>query len=272
MREENNALKKQLNNLVARTLNSGIKPFDVFAETVYDCVYGEAAGYKFSLYVNSLITGRLTPEEYMRSGAEEKILSEISFRAIKKTVALVNAAAENEKPVKTVFVRCAAAILNERDLYSRITAIINKDNLRGAEVYLEFFAEALETETEVLKNAFSDIRAAGLKIAVDGYGGQGFSIEKIISVCPDAVFTDGRVAGLATDREKNAAVAPLINLVKGLGGKVIAEGVDNDDELREFRTRDCFGFVPSSNYRGNTGATKKLFNAEELARDAKEGD
>lgn len=272
---------KQLNNLVARTLQSGMKPFEIALEPVYDCYYGETEAYRASLFVNSIISGRLAPETYMRHGTDEKILSDVSLRALKKILSLQKSLALKSETddetdgeainVKTIFVRCATALLFEPELYSRIKAILKSENADGEGVYIEFFPEAFEAETDALKNAFGDIRAAGLKVAIDGYGGENFPIEKLLAVCPDAVFTDEGIAKLVTDREKSAAVAPLINLVKGLGGMVIAENVGSDDELREFRTRECFGFIPSARYSGSTGATKKIFNPEETEETTGEG-
>lgn len=276
---------RQLNNLVARTLQSGVKPFEIALEPVYDCYYGEAEAYRASLFVNSILSGRLAPEDYMRHGTDEKILSDVSLRALKKILALkkkLSGETEAEASetatigtatrIKAIFVRCATALLSEPELYSRIKAVLKSENADGDGIYLEFFPEAFEAETDVLKAAFGDVRAAGLKVAIDGYGGENFPIEKLLVVCPDAVFTDESVSKLVTDREKSAAVAPLINLVKGLGGKVIAENVGNDDELREFRTRECFGFIPSSAYSGSTGAVKRIFNPEESEEITGEGD
>ena len=288
----NEANAKQLNNLVARTLQSGVKPFEMILEPVYDCYYGEAEAYRVSLAVNSIISGRLAPEDYLRGGSDGKLLADVSLRALKKALALkktleaksetddgstvsgnaTNIDSTNINPinVKAIFVRCATALFSEPELYSRIRAVLKSENADGEGVYLEFFPEAFEAETDALKGAFGDIRAAGLKVAIDGYGGENFPIEKLLAVCPDAVFSDGKLPKLVTDREKSAAVAPLINLVKGLGGKVIAENVENDEELREFRTRECFGFIPSANYSGSFGKLGKQITADKLTNFAEE--
>lgn len=257
-------LKNQLNSYVMRTLESGVKPLGVVFEPIYDCSYGDTAGYRAEVYVNSIIKGTLFPKDYMRSGVSEKILTDISLRAVKKICKIKKTAEKAGVKLKCVFLRCASSLLNEPDLYNLIKSVLYGENSDGEGIYLEFFPEAFEYETEILINAFRDIRAAGLKVAADGYGGKDFPIEKVISVCPDVVFTDTKIAGLSLNREKSPAIAPLINLIKGLGGKVIAENVKSDEELREFRARDCFGFIPSEKYSGSLGAVKKRVDSENL--------
>jgi len=54
--------------------------------------------------------------------------------------------------------------------------------------------------------------------------------------------------------------------LKSLGGKAIANAVDYDEELREFRARDCSGFIPSEKYSGSTGATFKRLSQDEFVK------
>lgn len=264
---ENKTNEKQLNNLVKRTLSSGVKPLEAILEPVYDCFYGETEAYRVCLWVNSVISGALKPEDYLRAQADGKILADVSVRALKKAIGLKKRLIEDGDNKIALYVRCSVALLTEPDLYYRLKSLLKAENYDGAGIYLEFYPEAFETETEILKSAFCDVRAAGLKIAIDGYGGEGFPLEKLLSVCPDTVFADEKLAEMATDREKNAAVAPLVNLVKSLGGRVIATGVRSDEQLREFRARDCLGFVPSDKYSGALGVLCKTIKADELERE-----
>ncbi len=265
---ERTTLEKQLNSYVARTIASGVKPLETVLEAVYDCYYGEIKGYRASLTVNSVVSGTLYPEEYMRSAADGKLLNDISLKAIKKACKIkkIFDRAQEKDGLRSgeLYIRCSSSLLEDGELYTRLKDVLSALGESGKGLYLEFYPEAFELDTEILKNAFRDIRAAGLKVAVDGYGGKDFPIEKVISVCPDVVFTSTELNALVTDRERYSAVAPLLNLVKSLGGKAIAEKVDYDEELREFRARDCAGFVPSEKYSGSTGATFKRITESEF--------
>ena len=257
------AFNKQLNSYVLRTVDSGIEPLEINFEPVFDLSYGEPVAYRAWLTVNSIISGVIPHESYMRSGADEKTLADVSLRAVKKAVRAISELKAAGVDVKLVFVKCSVALFERADLYGDLKSLFGGEELINR-ICLEFFGEAYEYDTETLEKAFCDIRAAGLKVAVSGYGGENFPIEKLIKICPDYVFTSKELSRLCSDREKRSAVAPLINLVKGLGGKIIAEGVGTDDELREFRSRDCFGFIPSESYRGGVSAVKKTYRLGEL--------
>lgn len=258
------AFNKQLNSYVLRTVDSGVEPLEINFEPVFDLSYGEPIAYRAWLKVNSIISGVILPESYMRLGADEKTLADVSLRAVKKTVRALSELKAAGVDIKLVFVKCSVALFERADLYGDLKSLWGDSEEFKNRICLEFFCEAYEYDAEALERAFCDIRAAGLKVAVSGYGGENFPIEKLIKICPDYVFTSKEFSSLTTDREKRSAVAPLINLVKGLGGKIVAEGVSSDDELREFRSRDCFGFIPSESYRGGVSAVKKTYRLGEL--------
>lgn len=243
---------EKLNTFVKYTVDSGVKPIEVLLLPIYDCYNGDKIAYKSLIRVNSVLTGTLNPSDYLNCIADEKTLEAFAYRSIKKTLSAQNALKNAGVRFKNLFVGCNASFLYSDGLYTSLKALIAENGVNGKDngVCVEFSGSVTEIETVKLKDAFSDIRSAGFKVAVDGYGGEGFSIEKLLSVCPDYVFLDEKAAGLAVDREKRAALAPLVNFARSLGAEIIAQGVVSDDELREFRSRDCFGFIPDGRYRG----------------------
>lgn len=239
---------RQLNKYVARTLASGVKPFEIALKPLIDCNYGEVRGYAAELIVKSVVCGTLTPDDVFASSAEDGIKTSYSLRAIGKAADASAAIAAAGKRHSFVSVRVSDTLLTNGDPYNAL-----KDAVGGsdADVALEFDADVTQIESARLADAFSSIRAAKIKVTVNGYGGDNFSIEKLLSACPDFVITAKKTAELTVDTEKATAVAPMLNFVKSLGGSIIAGGIDNDAELREFRARDAFAFFASDKYKGN---------------------
>ena len=95
-------------------------------------------------------------------------------------------------------------------------------------------------------------------------GGEGFALEKLLCACPDFAFTSARLNAIATDAEKKNALAPVVNLLANLGGRVVAAEIENDDELREYRARDIFGFVPGAGYAGRLNVHLETIALERL--------
>lgn len=241
---------EQLNRYVRQTLESRIKPIEVLLSPICDCYRGEPLAYRATVRINSILSGVLDPEDYLRGEAEESLMAEFMHTALKKVISAAEELEAAQKKAEVLFVACPSSFLSDENLYASLSEQAVSQRPSGAKICLEFDREVTELSGERLATAFSDIRCAGFAVAVSGYGAEGFAIEKLLSACPDYVFFDAETAVLAKDREKRSALPPLINLVRGLGGEAIACGIASDEELREFRSRDCFGFIPSETYKG----------------------
>jgi EAL domain-containing protein (putative c-di-GMP-specific phosphodiesterase class I) len=84
------------------------------------------------------------------------------------------------------------------------------------------------------------IRAMGLTVAIDDFG-TGFSSLSYLSRFPvDTLKIDRSfVLDMTTSPEGLALVSTIINLAHALKLKVVAEGVDSDDQLRLLRVLGC---------------------------------
>lgn len=248
--QSNTEYTEQLNIYVQQTLSNRIRPIELLLCPIYDCYQGEALAYRAVVRVNSIIAGVIDQDVYLNGNVDESLMAEFTLLSIKKAMQAGKALKSAERRFSRIFVRCPLPFVFGEDIYASLSALNEGDGRSDTGICLEFDREIMEMGTERLIAAFSDIRSAGFAVAVSGYGGQGFAIEKLLSACPDYVFLDGSVTELVLNREKRSALPPLINLVRGLGGEVIACEVSSDDELREFRSRDCFGFLPSDSYKG----------------------
>ena len=261
---------EKFNMYVRRSLLSGVKPIEMFFEPVLDCDVGEPLAYRGYAKVNSVVAGVLAPGDYLGANVSEKVLADFTMRVLKKTALVSTAMAEKKIKFRFITVKCPVSLVYSDDLYSLLKTTLQTfaeaENglFKPEKICLEFDSELMQTDGAKLKTVFDDIRAAGVKIAVSGYGGDGFSIEKLLAACPDVLFTDEKLTRLVTDREKSGAVAPILNVAKSLGGNIVADGVIGDDELREFRTRDCLGFIPAETYSGRIETKASLMTFDEL--------
>lgn len=263
--QNNAAYLEKLNNYVKYTVESGVKPIEVFLSPVCDCYNGNVVAYRANVCVNSMLTGVLTPNDYLNCSADENTLEKFAFRSVKKVLLCQKALQTARIPFKKLFVRCPSSLIYAEDLYTCLKSSLAECGVdeKNNQVCLEFECSVMDAEAEKLCAVFADIRAARFSVAVNGYGGENFAIEKLLGVCSDYLFADKKITELVSNREKRSALAPLVNLAKSLGGEIIACGVENDDELREFRSRDCYGFVPDENYRG--ALSVKAFNKSAAA-------
>lgn len=110
--------------------------------------------------------------------------------------------------------------------------LLQKVNLQPSRVVIEISEQYQIEEPELLIKAVHHYRQLGFLIAIDDLG-CGFSGLKLWSeIKPDIVKIDRYfISGIHSDPTKRAFVQNIIALSKATGARVIAEGIETNDEL-----------------------------------------
>ena len=267
-----NIYNEKLNIFARRTLGSGVKPIETMLTPVFEADFGDVAAYRMQLKINSVVAGVLGENDYLSAQIPEDIAVKYALRSVRKAVAAFAELTKNNLPCSMLFVRCPVALIYAENagglLSSELSGAATENDVDAraiaGKICLEFDASATDADGETLNTFFAEARALSLKIAVDGLGGEGFALEKLLCACPDFAFTSARLNAIATDAEKKNALAPVVNLLANLGGKVVAAEIENDEELREYRARDIFGFVPGAGYAGRLNVRLETIALERL--------
>ncbi len=270
--ENGNIYNEKLNIFARRTLGSGVKPIETMLTPVFEADFGDVAAYRMQLKINSVVAGVLGENDYLSAQIPEDIAVKYALRSVRKAVAAFAELTKNNLPCPMLFVRCPVALIYAENagglLASELSGAATENDVDArafaGKICLEFDASATDADGETLNEFFAEARALSLKIAVDGLGGEGFALEKLLCACPDFAFTSARLNAIATDAEKKNALAPVVNLLANLGGRVVAAEIENDEELREYRARDIFGFVPGAGYAGRLNVRLETIALERL--------
>lgn len=258
--------KNLIEKLLSRQLSSGLSPIESIFTPVFDCYYGEVSAYRAFVRINSVISGALNPAEYGDADVSGETLINLAYAIIGKAADAKKAFQKAGIDFKWISFKVPSALLKDDNFYNKIKIIFDLKNTDCNKICLEFDVSVMETSAAKLARGFSDIKAAGLTVAVNGYGGEKFPMEKLLKACPDYLFTDKSVAQLSIDREKRGAIAPIINFARSLGAEVIPCGIVSDEQLREFKTRDCAVFLPEKDYRGNLVLNTESLTIEKILK------
>lgn len=255
-----------IEKLLSRQLSSGVSPLESIFTPVFDCFYGEISAYRAFVRINSVISGALNPADYGDADLSGDTITNLAYAIIGKAADAKKAFQKAGINFKWLSFKVPSALLNDDNFYNKIKIILDLKNTDGSKICLEFDVSVMERSAEKLAGWFNDIKAAGLTVAVSGYGGEKFPMEKMLKACPDYLFADKSVARLSVDREKRGAIAPIINFARSLGAEVIPCGIASDEQLREFKTRDCAAFLPEKDYHGNLVLNTQSLSLEEILK------
>ncbi len=167
----------------------------------------------------------LTPDVVFEQAHSVGLGSELEVQALRGAAALLDRSpgyvAMNVSPT-TLLTPACADLLHELPL---------------ERVLLELSEHDPVEDYEALAGALAPLRAAGLRLAIDDVGAGFSSLRHIVVTTPDVIKIDrSLVSGIDADAVLSTLVGSLVDFARGLGARVVAEGVENGAEAAVLRT------------------------------------
>lgn len=107
-------------------------------------------------------------------------------------------------------------------------------------VYLEITESVPLSHFQLCGSVLSEIRSKGISLAVDDLGAGYSNLKYISDLAPEVVKLDrALVSNLADNARLRTLVSALVRLCQDLGARVVAEGIEQLDELHAVRDTGC---------------------------------
>jgi EAL domain-containing protein (putative c-di-GMP-specific phosphodiesterase class I) len=139
-----------------------------------------------------------------------------------------------------VSVNLSARQLAQPDLAERVADVIERTGVLPSNLCFEITESVLMDDADAAIAVIERIRALGVKLAIDDFG-TGYSSLGYLKRFPvDIVKIDRAfIAGLGGDPGDSAIVSAVIGLGHALGLRVVAEGVETEQQLAELVALGC---------------------------------
>jgi diguanylate cyclase (GGDEF)-like protein/PAS domain S-box-containing protein len=137
-------------------------------------------------------------------------------------------------------VNLSARQLNTPGLLPMVDRVLSDFGLEPWRLCFEITESVLMDDVDLAISVLSKMRDLGVRLAIDDFGTGYSSLGYLRRFPVDIVKLDRAfVAGLGSDSAADAITAAVINLGHALGLSVIAEGVENEDQLTVLRALRC---------------------------------
>ena len=139
-----------------------------------------------------------------------------------------------------VSVNLSTRQLSEENLADEFAAMLRDSGADPTRILLEITETALMADVEANLKVLRRLAELGLRVAVDDFG-TGYSSLAQLTRLPVNVLKIDRafVDGIDKSDESRAIIRAVISLGRSLGLKLVAEGVENAEQLRELCMSDC---------------------------------
>ncbi|HMS08890.1 MAG TPA: EAL domain-containing protein [Pyrinomonadaceae bacterium] len=130
--------------------------------------------------------------------------------------------------------------LREAGFQQMVMDILAENELPAERLDLEITESLLMTDREIAVQALSELRMQGISISIDDFGTGYSSLGRLKSLPLDALKIDRSfITDVTTDPNSASLVLALVTLAHNLGLKVIAEGVETEEQLKFLKLIRC---------------------------------
>ncbi|MCJ7855631.1 bifunctional diguanylate cyclase/phosphodiesterase [Lachnospiraceae bacterium NSJ-143] len=223
------------------------KSFEMYYQPIYSV---ETEDFKFAeslMRIPDSPLGPIYPSEFIPIAEETGLIIDITYIVLDKVCEFINSLNLSGISIGSVHVNFSAVQFSQSDLSERVMEIINKNNIPPSAVKIEFTESTLAESTQTVTDFVLKMQKYGIKMGLDDFGTGYSNIATVINVPFATIKLDKSLVWASVRNKKSAlAVKNMTRTFKELGMKVIAEGVENEEErdlMAEFGVDQIQGFL-----------------------------
>jgi EAL domain-containing protein (putative c-di-GMP-specific phosphodiesterase class I) len=186
--------------------------------------------------------GLLGPSQFVPVAEETGLIVPLGERVLEEACGRAVQWQRNrpEADPLVICVNLSASQLRRQDLAGTVEGVLRRTGLEGHCLCLDITETLYITILEGNTEALDDLRRMGVRISIDDFG-MGYSSLSYLKRLPaDTLKVDRSfVAGLGEDAEDTAIVRMIIELAHTLGMRIIAEGVESEEQAEQLREMGC---------------------------------
>ncbi|QIN80526.1 EAL domain-containing protein [Rubrobacter marinus] len=186
--------------------------------------------------------GLLVPSQFLPVAEETGLILPIGMWVLEEACEQANAWRKEwpEGPPPMLCVNLSAKQMQAPDLVEDVSRILARTGLPPECLDLEITGDALAGDGGALASRLRELKALGVKLTVDDLGGQDASLSLPRRLPVDFLKIDRSVIdGLGRNPEDAAVTSAFIDLADAFGVTVIAEGIENAEQISRLREMGC---------------------------------
>jgi diguanylate cyclase (GGDEF)-like protein len=201
---------------------------------------GELTGVEALIRWNDPLTGLVQPNVFIPILEEVGLIYEVGRWALNQSLKDYRRWRAMELHAVRIAVNVSPWQLRHPGFVAMIERMVALDAYAAQGLELEITEGAIMDDLNQASSSLQAIRALGISIAIDDFG-TGFSSLGYLSKLPiDTLKVDRMfVTGMAADPQGLSLVSTIINLAHSLKLKVVAEGVETDQQSQLLRLLKC---------------------------------
>ncbi|MEM7015727.1 MAG: EAL domain-containing protein [Pseudomonadota bacterium] len=184
--------------------------------------------------------GTIPPSQFIPIAEEAGFISELDWWVIKRTCHQIEEFQAKQLNGLKISINISPCHFMQANFAEQVLDIIDSHQIPRHLLEFEITEETFLGDAEQIQNVLIELREAGISIAIDDFGTGYSSLSYLRSFAVDTLKLDGCfIRDLETNKASRGIVAASILLGQNLGLKVVAECVENQEQLDFLAKHQC---------------------------------
>jgi diguanylate cyclase (GGDEF)-like protein len=216
--------------------------FVVYYQSILDLSTHQIVGFEALLRWQHPARGLLLPAEFISTAEEIGLIVPIGYWVLDEACRQIRIWQEkyHYDPPLTVNVNISIKQIVEIDFVEKIVEILNKNELDASCLKLELMERLILENSAYISTILLKLNELGIKVQIDDFG-TGYSLLGYLHTLPIDTLKINRafISRLGNNDEGSEIVQTIMTMAHGFGMKVVAEGVETDEQLSKLKLMDC---------------------------------
>ena len=221
-------------------LSDGISSgqLEVYYQPKHDTVTGRLVGAEALVRWKHPAKGLLCPKHFLPQFEKNDLISQLDQYVWSKVCKDLRAWIDDGVPVIPISVNTAKQDYQSGDFWGRWSKSVEENAIPSELLHIEIAETVVAESEEELLHQLDFCRSRGIQVEIDDFG-TGYSSLSRLNAYPidviklDKSFIDNRTEKCA------CIIKACINMAKALNMKIIAEGVETDEQMQMLKEMDC---------------------------------
>lgn len=206
-----------------------------YSNTEEDTLYAEALS-----RWRSTSLGNVSPTEFIPAISQNSMHDELTKQVLTHVAELQTQARKANKTIGKFSVNITSAQLHDRVFCENFLHWLSLNNLDANTLCLEISERESITSLLTCKSNIHFLHQQGISFALDNFGTGNTAITQLADLPIDYLKIDRAIIqNIDRNKPMQALSASLINMAHKLGIKVVAEGIETQEEFYVLRAFDC---------------------------------
>ncbi|MCQ4446127.1 EAL domain-containing protein [Enterobacter cloacae] len=210
--------------------------FVVYYQPIVDSFSKEVYGYEALIRWIHPTKGILSPDYFISVAEKTGMISEIG----KYVLELACREAASWAVPARISVNVSPVQLSSKSFTAMVQSVLKETGLSANRLELEVTESSLFSDINAPINILKKLRSTGVKISIDDFGTGYSSLSRLSELNFDKIKIDKSFVNSISTKEDALNIVKLIaGMAKSLNMKVIAEGVETEEQLERLQVLGC---------------------------------